>query len=865
MSADGFDTTAESVARHVLTDYQLDTVVSLQGVIARAVSQQVRAPEKRSEIARHGGVMLLQAPTASGKTLMLGRTLEGLVGKLERKTVWFWFAPFSGLVEQTVEALSEQCPNLRLRDATRDREPGLARDGDVFVNTWSAVAANNKDARKVRRTTEDTYSLDSMLELLRLDDFAIGVVIDEAHLNFGTGAKAAATFYLDHLQPDVTVLATATPNDDKLEAFADDAGVEVASRITVSRDRVVARGLNKFGLMVGVMRLQERDQALVDPETSALSCGWYQHRKIKDRLEERELGVVPLMLVQVEDQKKGEEDPIERVKAKLKAIGVPEAKIATHTSGKPDPDFHTLAFDPSREVLIFKVAVATGFDAPRAWTLVSLRPSRGKDFGLQIVGRIMRVHPLVRPIHGKDDLLDRGYVFLTDEELQSGLKQAAEAVDSVVSSIDVVTSNFDLVELGTAQPLSMGEHGRPFLHRALPAAPRNDEERQARLDVLIEEERVPGDIRSRPVDEVDRAIQVAEQLRDVSGVDLFGGKLPEHKAPDLLGTSPRSKVGKTKAYPLRAELSIPEKLVAEKPPAPDVLNGEAFNRDFARRFIARSRILQQISTRMGAGTLRMSDLFDAERIVEVDDVRVRLDDARIAKEGQRVFDFDNSINLRQLRAILKEELRTAAIQAGIDFEDLDLVRAIYLAAMREPADFKEALKEAKAGYVRTGPARDVIPEKHFDYPECPPSRHSAYGVMPSDLNGDERAFAEWLDQDDTGTVNWWLRQPHRRGWSDGWQTNLLLPSGGFFFPDFVISVHGRPTPDEIVLVEVKGKHLDNTDESIEKIGAVHRAYHAVQWAQEDQDIFMRLSYDPQVNRLLKNGRFELATLKRTTG
>jgi hypothetical protein len=33
------------------------------------------------------------------------------------------------------------------------------------------------------------------------------------------------------------------------------------------------------------------------------------------------------------------------------------------------------------------------------WTLVSVRPSRGRDFGMQIVGRIMRVHPLVRSFH----------------------------------------------------------------------------------------------------------------------------------------------------------------------------------------------------------------------------------------------------------------------------------------------------------------------------------------------------------------------------------------------------------------------------------------------------------------------------------
>ena len=103
------------------------------------------------------------------------------------------------------------------------------------------------------------------------------------------------------------------------------------------------------------------------------------------RLQERGLGVFPLMLVQVEDQAADDADPISRVREKLREIGVPDSVIAVHTSGQPDPDFHIIAHDPAKSVLIFKVAVATGFDAPRAWTLVSVRPNRGKAFGLQVV------------------------------------------------------------------------------------------------------------------------------------------------------------------------------------------------------------------------------------------------------------------------------------------------------------------------------------------------------------------------------------------------------------------------------------------------------------------------------------------------
>jgi type III restriction enzyme len=51
-----------------------------------------------------------------------------------------------------------------------------------------------------------------------------------------------------------------------------------------------------------------------------------------------------------------------------------------------------VAIDEQKEVLIFKVAVALGFDAPRAFTLVSMRGAKDTDFGIQVVGRILRVH-----------------------------------------------------------------------------------------------------------------------------------------------------------------------------------------------------------------------------------------------------------------------------------------------------------------------------------------------------------------------------------------------------------------------------------------------------------------------------------------
>lgn len=53
------------------------------------------------------------------------------------------------------------------------------------------------------------------------------------------------------------------------------------------------------------------------------------------------------------------------------------------------------------------------------------------------------MHPLVRPIHGQDALLDKGYVFLTDPEMQAGLSAAVDELKAVRQSLSVLAGNGD--------------------------------------------------------------------------------------------------------------------------------------------------------------------------------------------------------------------------------------------------------------------------------------------------------------------------------------------------------------------------------------------------------------------------------------
>jgi type III restriction enzyme len=234
-----------------LKPFQQKAVDTICAVIQDTAGKIAADPSFRRGIALAQGTVLLRAPTGSGKTLTVARSLEAICATISARTVWFWFTPFSGLVTQTTDALKSQTCGLRLRDIKTDRVAAVTRDGDVFVATWALVATSRKESRKVRTEDDGMPSLDQMLRALRADGFGIGAVIDEAHINFGTSAKQAAAFYLDVLQPDFTILATATPKDAALEAFCTAAGIERINRIEIDRETVVRAHLNKVGIRAG--------------------------------------------------------------------------------------------------------------------------------------------------------------------------------------------------------------------------------------------------------------------------------------------------------------------------------------------------------------------------------------------------------------------------------------------------------------------------------------------------------------------------------------------------------------------------------------------------------------------------------------
>ncbi|HEU0276713.1 MAG TPA: DEAD/DEAH box helicase family protein, partial [Rhodanobacteraceae bacterium] len=332
---------------------------------AAAHAEAQRRDAAHDAIRLADAALVLRAPTGSGKTAIACTMLnEWPSGE---RVLWFWFAPFAGLVEQARATLRAQAPNVSVFDLEADRRLDAVRAGGVFVCTWASVAAANAKARRARTRSDAGAALDDLVVRARAEGLAIGVVVDEAHHGFHK-AKQARALFTEVLAPDYALMMTATPRDHDIEAFAEATGYRTGRPgdwASVSRFDAVEAGLLKRGVRTVRFLAKNADaEQLIDYERLALRECAAVHRQLKTLLRDAGIALTPLMLVQVPDGKAAQHKAAEYLTGTL---GFAPEAVRVHTADEPDPDLIALASDPRVEVLIFKLAVALGFDAPRAF------------------------------------------------------------------------------------------------------------------------------------------------------------------------------------------------------------------------------------------------------------------------------------------------------------------------------------------------------------------------------------------------------------------------------------------------------------------------------------------------------------------
>jgi len=782
--------------------------------------------------------ILLQAPTGIGKTLMATETVNRF-SVLER-IVWFWFAPFSGVVEQSKTSVKLQAPGLSHLDINVDRQATKLVPGGIFVLTWQTVAARSKDSRLVRQKGDAGLSVDDLIAQARAEGFRIGVVVDEAHHGF-VKATESSRFFADVLAPDYALMMTATPRDTDAVLFAKQTGYQIGPPeewASVTRAEGVEAQLLKRSVKAVkfIARNQDDAQLLAFEEVAMSECA-VMHRHIKSTLENSGVGVTPLMLVQVPNGgaaiEKAREYLVER-------LNFPESAVKTHTSDEPDPNLLALAQDPSVEVIIFKMAIATGFDAPRAFTLAALRGTRDANFGIQVVGRIMRVHRLLQGrLDNLPPLLSFGYVFLANSEAQEGLLNAAQSINQMpeqFASQETSTVVTIIADEPTVQVVKPGE--------SLSMLPREDAE--------ATENSYPSTL-SEPTEGGRSTLNRSEQTSLFDKLAGSGGASPNlthgyAETSKLVEAFELDAQQTSYSYSLRPD--VPRELISERLPSTtdDFESRLVSYIDFSRVLGDRLKVRTKI-------TQRMTDVF-SESAPDDQDIWATVSPAAIAsKARQLAFAFEDT-DRRAILVALKNRFREALLNEGHEppSNDEELTRQLELVLVRNDQLIKNAHKRLRAEDVLI--TKSYLTETLVSPNPLPPAKRNVYGVFPAQMSPQELEFAELLDT--SNQIDWWYRNLPGAHRTDN--VGLYQWSGGTgFFPDFVVKIQGRSEADGIALAEVKGPHLQHYERA--KAAARHPTYGRVFMVGKDgAEGGFRMWRLAEGDTLVNDGPFEISRL-----
>lgn len=344
--------------------------------------------------------MILCAPTGSGKTVLVCKFIDDYLDE-NPNTVFLWLCPGAGgLHKQSEDSFAETTSGIPYGDVygfITEPDPR----GHVFFINWDKI---NKKSNVVLREGERK---DLMTKVLSCHNSNIDIfmLIDEEHKYRDT-----ANEYIANIQPKHVLRISATPisQGDHVE--------------TIKDDEVISAGLIATGIAIneGVSRAIQENNNL-DDDIRLLDLADKKRKEIQAEYDRLGLRIRPLVLIQFPN---GSEEWIKRVKEALADMGYTENSglVASWFSGDhPDHPEEIKKLDGQYAFLLFKQAIATGWDCPRAKILVKLREGGTERFNIQTVGRIRRM-PLRE--HYDNDLIDNCYLYTLDSQFTEGLTSA---------------------------------------------------------------------------------------------------------------------------------------------------------------------------------------------------------------------------------------------------------------------------------------------------------------------------------------------------------------------------------------------------------------------------------------------------------
>ncbi len=367
--------------------------------------------------------IIFQAPTGSGKTIMMAQLLAEMTSDpafANHSFSFIWAAPRK-LHHQSREKLSKyysKNQTLVCREFFELSENRIDENEILFLN-WESI--NKLDGNTIVKENEREFYLRKVVENTIEEGRKIVLVIDESHHH--ATSEISKQLIVD-MSPDLTIEVSATPTLEDPDEI-----------VKVTLDEVRAEGMIKksISLNEGFKNILTKEavesELATGQDAFVLKQAMAKRAILVELYKKNDIKVNPLVLIQLPDKKASEDEVLrhEIVKSLKDEYGITteNGKLAIYLSEEKENLENVAKNTNETEVLIFKQAIALGWDCPRAQILVLFREHKSVAFSIQTVGRILRM-PEPQVGHYVEEALNNAFVYTNisdisiNEELARG-------------------------------------------------------------------------------------------------------------------------------------------------------------------------------------------------------------------------------------------------------------------------------------------------------------------------------------------------------------------------------------------------------------------------------------------------------------
>lgn len=393
--------------------------IPFQQTALRSLRSKIESARKEYATDGTNQVVSYTAPTGAGKTIIMASLMENIffgdADHVEQpEAIFVWLSDSPELNQQSRDKIDLKADRISLSQTVTITEEAFSQevldDGTIyFLNTQKLGKNSNLTKHSDRR---QWTIWETLANTVRQKADRLYFIIDEAHRGARAGEMARATTIMQKflkgspedglpVMPLVIGISATSARFNRLVEGLDNTTIR---KVTTSADEVRASGLLKDRIIIEYPDTLNNEMAVLQAATDEWQdkvLHWEQYCR-----EQHYSYVDPVFVVQVQNgsgQKLSDTDldacltTIEsRVHTKFKEYEV------VHTFGQTAQTITVAGLpvhyeEPSRiadnrkiKVVFFKENLSTGWDCPRAETMMSFRRANDATYIAQLLGRMVR-------------------------------------------------------------------------------------------------------------------------------------------------------------------------------------------------------------------------------------------------------------------------------------------------------------------------------------------------------------------------------------------------------------------------------------------------------------------------------------------